>query len=182
MRKEFPIILVKLEKKFPPAFFDVIILLAVHLLDEALLWGSVQYGWMYPIERQLYTLKRYVTNRAWPEGSIAEAYIANECLTFCSKYMDDVDTRFNREPRNKGFSDEEAHVLLFLGMELILLLRVNLYLRKVTLIKWCGLCSTIAVKLRIMWTTFWLLPSILLYAIFCLAHMVNFFVECSEMN
>jgi hypothetical protein len=68
--------------------------------------------------------------------------------------MDDVDTRFNREPRNKGFSDEEAHVLLFLGMELILLLRVNLYLRKVTLIKWCGLCSTIAVKLRIMWTTF----------------------------
>jgi hypothetical protein len=37
MRKEFPIILVKLEKKFPPAFFDVIILLAVHLLDEALL-------------------------------------------------------------------------------------------------------------------------------------------------
>jgi hypothetical protein len=23
--------------------------------------------------------------------------------------MDDVDTRFNREPRNKGFSDEEAY-------------------------------------------------------------------------
>ena len=64
---------------------------------------------MYPIERRLYTLKRYVRNRARPEGSIAEAYIADECLTFCSKYMDGVETRFNREPINKGFSNEEAY-------------------------------------------------------------------------
>ena len=64
---------------------------------------------MYPIERRLYTLKRYVMNRARPEGSIVEAYIADECLTFCSRYMDDVDTRFNREPRNMGFSNEEAY-------------------------------------------------------------------------
>jgi hypothetical protein len=69
---------------------------------------------MYPIERRLYTLKRYVRNRARPEGSIAEAYIAEECLTFCSKYMEGVETRFNRPPRNIGFSDEEAyHVDVF---------------------------------------------------------------------
>ena len=66
----------------------------------------MQYGWMYPVERRLYTLKRYVRNRARPEGSIVEAYIADECLPFCSKYMDDVKTRFNREPRNVGFFDE----------------------------------------------------------------------------
>ena len=54
-------------------------------------------------------MKRYVRNRARPEGSIAEAYIADECLTFCSKYMDGVETRFNREPRNNGFSNEEAY-------------------------------------------------------------------------
>jgi hypothetical protein len=69
----------------------------------------VQYGWIYPIKRRLYTLKCYVRNRSQPEGSSVEAYVADECLTFCSKYMDDVDTRFNREPRNKGFSDEEAY-------------------------------------------------------------------------
>jgi hypothetical protein len=109
MKKEIPIILVKLEKIFPPAFFDVMVHLAVHLPDDALLRGPVQYGWMYPIERRLYTLKRYVRNRARPEGSIAEAYIADECLTFCSRYMDDVETRFNRAPRNKGFSNEEAY-------------------------------------------------------------------------
>jgi hypothetical protein len=99
-KKEIPIILVKLERTFPPAFFDVMVHLVVHLLDDALLRGPVQYGWMYPIERKLCTLKRYVRNRAHPEGSIAEAYVADECLTFCSKYMDDVETRFNRKPRN----------------------------------------------------------------------------------
>ena len=109
MKKEIPVILCKLEKIFPPAFFDVMVHLAVHLPEEALLRGPVQYGWMYPVERRLYTLKRYVRNRARPEGSIAEAYIADECLTFCSKYMDDVETIFNRKPRNIGFSDEEAY-------------------------------------------------------------------------
>ena len=83
--------------------------LAVHLPEEALLRGPVQYGWMYPIERRLCTLKRYVRNRARPEGSIAEAYVADECLTFCSKYMDDVETRFNQKPRNLEFSNEEAY-------------------------------------------------------------------------
>jgi hypothetical protein len=117
MKKEIPIILVKLEKKFPPAFFDVMIHLVLHLPDEALLQGPVQYGCMYPIERQLYTLKRYVQNRSWPEGSIAEAYVADECLTFCSKYLDDVDTKFNRQPGNKGFFDEGAYGVDVFGHE-----------------------------------------------------------------
>lgn len=90
-------ILCKLEKIFLPVFFDVMVHLAVHLPDEALLRGPVQYGWMYPIERPMGTLKGYVRNRARPKGSIAEAYIANEALTFCSRYMEDVVTRFNRD-------------------------------------------------------------------------------------
>ena len=122
--------------------------LAVHLPDEALLRGPVQFGWMYPIERRLYTLKRYVRNRARPEGSIAEAYVADECLTFCSKYMDDVETRFNREPRIMVFLMKRPMVLMFLGMEFILLLQMNLYTMKIPLNKWCGMCLTTAVKLR----------------------------------
>ena len=57
LKKEIPLILCKLEKIFPPAFFDVMVHLAVHLPDEALLRGPVQYGWMYPIEWRLSTLK-----------------------------------------------------------------------------------------------------------------------------
>ncbi|XP_040382650.1 uncharacterized protein LOC102715326 [Oryza brachyantha] len=81
LKAEIPIILCKLEKIFPPAFFDVMVHLAVHLPDEAILRGPVQYGWMYPVERKLGTLKHFVRNKARPEGSIAEAYIASECLT-----------------------------------------------------------------------------------------------------
>ncbi|WVZ84331.1 hypothetical protein U9M48_031373 [Paspalum notatum var. saurae] len=107
MKKEISIILCKLEKIFPPAFFYVMLHLTVHLPDEAILRGPVQYGWMYPVERRLLTLKRYVRNMARPEGSIAEAYVANECLTACSRYFDDLDTRHNREDKNKERVDAQ---------------------------------------------------------------------------
>ena len=91
LRDKIPTVLCDLEKIYPPAFFDVMVPLAVHLPDEALLRGPVQYGWMYPVERRLGTFKGYVRNRARPEGSIAEAYIATEALTFCSKYIETAD-------------------------------------------------------------------------------------------
>jgi len=50
--------------------------------------------------RYLATLKSYVRNRNRPEGSIAEGYLAEECLTFCSRYVEDVETKFNRVGRN----------------------------------------------------------------------------------
>ncbi|XP_066338417.1 uncharacterized protein [Miscanthus floridulus] len=102
LKEEIPLILCKLEKIFPPAFFDVMVHLAVHLPDEALLRGPVQYGWMYPIERRLGTLKNFVRNRARPEGSIAEAYMASDTLTFCSRYMEDIDNRFNHDDGSDG--------------------------------------------------------------------------------
>jgi hypothetical protein len=101
LKDDIPLILCKLEKIFPPAFFDVMVHLAVHLPDEALLRGPVQYGWMYPIERRLGTLKNFVRNRARLEGSIAEAYVASESLTFCSRYMADIDSRFH-QPQVRG--------------------------------------------------------------------------------
>jgi hypothetical protein len=101
LKDDIPLILCKLEKIFPPAFFDVMVHLAVHLPDEALLRGPVQYGWMYPIERRLGTLKNFVRNRARPEGSIAEAYVASESLTFCSRYMADIDSTFH-QPQVRG--------------------------------------------------------------------------------
>ncbi|XXG42875.1 hypothetical protein AAC387_Pa01g3044 [Persea americana] len=89
-----------LEMIFPPAFFDIMVHLAIHLAREARIAGPVQYRWMYPIERYLLTLKSYVRNRSRPEGSIAEGYLAEECLTFCSRYLHDVETRSTRAPRN----------------------------------------------------------------------------------
>jgi hypothetical protein len=97
LKTDVPIIMCKLEKIFPPAFFDVMVHLAVHLPKEEILRGPVQHGWMYAIEGRLCTLKRSMRNQAMPEGSIAEEYVVNEALTFCSRYFaaDDVATQFN---------------------------------------------------------------------------------------
>ncbi|RVW97993.1 hypothetical protein CK203_028978 [Vitis vinifera] len=52
------------------------------------------------IRMYLRTLKSYVRNKSRPEGSIAEGYIAEECTTFCSRYLHDVETKHDREERN----------------------------------------------------------------------------------
>ncbi|XP_027922753.1 uncharacterized protein LOC114180648 [Vigna unguiculata] len=85
-----------MEMLFPPAFFTVMVHLIVHLVEDAKIGGPVQYRWMYPIERYLGKLKSYVRNKAQPEGSIAEGYLAEESLTFCSRYLDGIETIFNR--------------------------------------------------------------------------------------
>ena len=46
------------------------------------------------------TLKSYVRNRARPEGSITEGYLVEECMTFCSRYLDDTESKLNRPSRN----------------------------------------------------------------------------------
>ncbi|XP_016204229.1 uncharacterized protein LOC107644813 [Arachis ipaensis] len=89
-------ILCQMEMIFPPSFFTVMVHLTVHLVDEVTLGGPVHYRWMYPIERYLGRLKQYVRNRAQLEGSIAEGYLSEEILTFCSRYLDNIETRINR--------------------------------------------------------------------------------------
>ncbi|XP_029145781.2 uncharacterized protein [Arachis hypogaea] len=88
--------LCQMEMIFPPSLFTVMVHLTMHLVDEVTLGGLVHYRWMYPIERYLGRLKQYVRNRAQPEGSIAEGYLSEEILTFCSRYLDNIETRINR--------------------------------------------------------------------------------------
>ena len=53
---------------------------------------------------------------------IAEAYVVDECLTFCSRYFGDVETRWNQLGRNKQLDDSQSgdvsvfkHDVNFLG-------------------------------------------------------------------
>jgi hypothetical protein len=62
----------------------------------------VCYRWMYPVERYLRTLKGYVHNKAHPEGSMAEGYILEKCLTFCSHFLEDVDTKLSHLERHES--------------------------------------------------------------------------------
>lgn len=49
-------------------------------------------------------------NKAHPEGSIAEGYLAEECLTFCSRYLEGVEARWNRPIRNYDISQSESSI------------------------------------------------------------------------
>lgn len=103
----------QLKRIFPPTFFDIMIHLPTHLANEVRLGGPVQNRWMYPLERYMCTLKSYVRNRNYPEGSIVEAYLVEECLTLCSRYLHGgVKTRFNRRPRTMMNMIQLMHNLL----------------------------------------------------------------------
>jgi len=51
MEKNIVVTLCKLERIFPPGFFNCMEHLPVHMAYEAKLGGPVQYRWMYPFER-----------------------------------------------------------------------------------------------------------------------------------
>ncbi|WMV55080.1 hypothetical protein MTR67_048465 [Solanum verrucosum] len=112
---QIPIILCKLEKIFSPSSFDVMVHLPVHLADEVQIGGPIHCRWMYPIELWLYFLKSLIGNRACLEGCIAKGYIANECMTLCSRYLHRIDTKFNRPERNDdgGFKKANGDLSIF---------------------------------------------------------------------
>ena len=57
--------------------------------------------------RYLSTLKSYVCNCARLEGSIIEAYIANECLTFYACYLKGGESRYYWSKKNEGLKEHE---------------------------------------------------------------------------
>ncbi|KAM0861893.1 hypothetical protein ACQ4PT_045591 [Festuca glaucescens] len=62
---------------------------------------------MWAVERILGKCKGYVRTRSHPEGSIAEGYLFDECLTFCSRYLKGCETRFTRQARNVDVVENE---------------------------------------------------------------------------
>lgn len=110
---KIPIILCKLQMVFVPAFFDIMIHFPIHLAREAKLGGLVQYQDIYPIERYLRELKSYVLNKGRPEGSIAEGYLAEKSLTFCSRYLKNISTKFNKPTRNDDESVSNSEMSIF---------------------------------------------------------------------
>ena len=61
----------------------------------------------------LENLKRYVSNQARPEGSIAEAYILKECINNWSLYIDGIETVHNRRKRNEDLGESSEWLIVF---------------------------------------------------------------------
>ncbi|XP_022883541.1 uncharacterized protein LOC111400360 [Olea europaea var. sylvestris] len=106
VEEDVVVILCMLERYFPPSFFDIMIHLTIHLGHEVRIGGPVQYHWMYPFERFMKILKGYVRNCSRPEDCIAEHYLADECMHFCSVYMKQAAEVGVRHTRNEDFENE----------------------------------------------------------------------------
>jgi hypothetical protein len=70
LEKEISVLICKLEKIFPPGWFNPMQYLLVHLPYEVKLGGPQQYRWMYHIQRALKNLRAMVRNKARVEGCI----------------------------------------------------------------------------------------------------------------
>ena len=64
--------------------------LPIHLAEEAIISGPVQFRWIYSGERALYTRKSQVRNRSCPEGSMAEAYMVEDFSRHVGKLVRDL--------------------------------------------------------------------------------------------
>ncbi|KAK1697602.1 hypothetical protein QYE76_014299 [Lolium multiflorum] len=69
LQEEIVVILCELEMYFPPAFFDVMVHLLVHIVEDIIQLGPTFLHSMMPFERMNGVIKGYVRNRARPDGA-----------------------------------------------------------------------------------------------------------------
>ncbi|CAA7048867.1 unnamed protein product [Microthlaspi erraticum] len=105
MEAEIVETLCMLERFFPPSFFDIMVHLTVHLGREVRLGGPVHFRWMYPFERYMKVMKDFVRNPARPEGCIAESYLAEECIQFCSEFLKKTTNVQDKVDRNTEYEN-----------------------------------------------------------------------------
>ena len=94
--------LVSFELVFPPSFFNIMTHLIVHLVKEISILGPVLLHNMFPFDRFMEVLKKYVHNRAQPEGSISKGYRIEEVIEFCVDFIPDLNPIGIPQSRHKG--------------------------------------------------------------------------------
>jgi len=91
LQEEIVVILCELEMYFPPAFFDVMVHLCVHIVDDIIDLGPSYLHNMMPFERMNGVIKGFVRNMSRPDGSIVQGYLTQECISFCENYLSNGD-------------------------------------------------------------------------------------------
>ncbi|KAK1612356.1 hypothetical protein QYE76_036029 [Lolium multiflorum] len=86
---------------FPPAFFDIMVHVLVHIVDDIEDLGPPFLHNMMALERMNGFIKGYVRNRAHLDGSIVQGFLTEECISFCKNYLNEDDPRPVRLPANK---------------------------------------------------------------------------------
>ncbi|KAK1604964.1 hypothetical protein QYE76_028637 [Lolium multiflorum] len=81
------VILCELEMYFPLAFFDVMVHLLVHIVEDIIQLGRFLHS-MMPFERMNVVIKGYVRNRARPRRKHSQGLSTEECISFCTSYLE----------------------------------------------------------------------------------------------
>jgi hypothetical protein len=76
--------------------------LLVHLVEDIAILGPVFLHNMFPFERFMGVLKKYVHNHARPEGSISKGYGTEEVIEFCVNFIPDIKSIGVPESRHDG--------------------------------------------------------------------------------
>jgi hypothetical protein len=108
-----PMLLFKLEKIFPPDFFNPMQHLILHLPYEARMGWPVQGCWCYPIERRLKTIQKKCRNKCKIEASVAEAYILEEVSNFTKTYYGDKLSSVHNPPPRYNDGGNESNLNIF---------------------------------------------------------------------
>jgi hypothetical protein len=82
LQEEIVVILCKLEMYFPPTFFDSMVHLLVHIMENIVQLAPMFLHSMMLFERMNGVIKGYVHNRSCPDGSIAKGFLTKECISF----------------------------------------------------------------------------------------------------
>ena len=82
--------LVSFELVFPTSFLNIVKHVLVSLVDEIVVLGHVFLHNMLPFERFMGVLKKYVHNRARPEGSISMGHQTEDVIGFCVDFIPDL--------------------------------------------------------------------------------------------
>nr|GEY50962.1 hypothetical protein [Tanacetum cinerariifolium] len=101
-QRDIILTLCQLEMYFLPSFFDVMVHLVSHIIEEIKALDPIFLHYMYPFKRYIGFLIGYVKNRSRPKGSIVEGYVSDEVVSFCTSYIDGIPDIDVLESRSKA--------------------------------------------------------------------------------
>src|SRR4051812_44360483 len=121
LQEEIVVILCELEIYFPPAFFDIMVHLLVHVVYDIIQLGPTFLHNMMPFERLNGVIKGFVHNRSRPYRSIAKGFLIYECISFCQNYLTTENEDFGIPTKKHlgrlaGYGHREGHRSLHVGI------------------------------------------------------------------
>ncbi len=81
------VILCELEMYFPPAFFNVMVHLCVHIVDNIIDLGLSFLHNMMLFERMNGIIKGFIHDMSRSDGSIVQGYLTQECISLCENFL-----------------------------------------------------------------------------------------------